>query len=172
MTLRDTLAKLKHEASQSFSRDAIVDEWQKAVRAFLSKIHEFLAEYRDTIQIDSRTMQIDEEDLRPPYTISNMALRADPAVILIQPIGRMIVGATGRVDLHRQGRGAESQRVIALRRDIPAQPHDSQWMLLIPPRDRSFEVMGTAELRQSTQRIELPFSKEHLETALDRLLQQ
>jgi hypothetical protein len=168
MALKDTLQKLQQQPS--FIRDDVVDEWQKAANDFLARVREFLGEYTDTIQFSPGTTQLDEESLRPPYTISNMALRAGPAVILIQPIGRMIVGATGRVDLYRQGRAAESQRVIALRKGVP--PEHGRWSLSIPPQDRSFELMSTAALREASQRAELQFSKENLESALERLLQQ
>ena len=172
MALRDTLQRLQHDRSsaQPLDKSAVIQEWQKAVASLMATIQTFLQEYSEngTIAFVHSVMQLTEEPLGA-YQIPQMALRAGPAVLMAQPIGRMVAGATGRVDLYRQGHGAESQRVMLLRDSAPEE--SAQWRLLIPPKDRSFEIMDPVALRQSLQRIERPLTKENLEVALDRLLQ-
>jgi hypothetical protein len=171
MALKDTLERRQKElaSAQSFDKAAIIAEWQQAVRALMSKIEEFLHEYKTegTLQFEHGDMELTEEALGN-YQIPQMTLRAGSAVLMIQPIGRLIIGATGRVDLYRQGRAAKDDRVMALR---SAPNDDSQWMLSIPPEDSSFRIMPTNQLGQSLKRTIVPLTKESLEAALDRLLQ-
>jgi hypothetical protein len=167
MTLKDTLRKLQE--GPQLDAQAVVEEWQKAVGDFLGQIREFLKEYRESgaILIQDGQVQL-REDLLGGYSAPNMALRAGPATIRVEPVGRVVVGATGRVDLYRMGRAAESQRVIALREGIS--PQGSRWNLLIPPIDRSFEIMSLPALLKSQERKQVPFDKENLESAVDKLL--
>jgi hypothetical protein len=171
MALRDTLEKLQKDVASArpLNKTAVIAEWQKAVSSLMSKIEEFLQEYRNegTLQFEHSDVQVTEEALGT-YQIPQMTLRAGSAVLMIQPIGRMIIGAAGRIDLYRQGRGAKNERVMALR----GAPNDgSNWTLSIPPDDNSFKIMDTSALVQSRQRTIVPLTKESLETALDRLLQ-
>ncbi len=171
MALKDTLEKRRKElaSGQSFDKSAVIEEWQKAVSALMTKVVEFLQEYKNegTLQFESSTILLTEEAL-DTYQIPQMSLRAGSAVLMIQPIGRMIIGATGRVDLYRQGRAAKDDRVMILR---DGSTNDSQWMLSIPPEDNSFKIVPTTQLAQLHKRTIVPLTKENLEIALDRLLQ-
>jgi hypothetical protein len=170
MALKDTLERRQKEVSgQGFSKEAVIEEWQKSVAALMSEIEEFLHEYKSegTLKIEQSDTELTEEALGT-YPTTQMTLRAGSAVLMIQPIGRMIIGATGRVDLYRQGHGAMNERVLALR---GTSSDDSQWMLSIPPEDQSFKIMRTAALAKSLERTVLPLTKANLESALDRLLQ-
>jgi hypothetical protein len=168
MTFRDTLERHRKEAlAGPLDEAAVIEEWQKAVGAFMSNIEEFLEEYKDAIVFENDDIEVTEEDLGT-YQVPQMTLRVGTAVLMIQPVGRLVIGGDGRVDLYRQGRSAQNDRVIALRH---AGNSDSQWALSIPPEDHSFTIMSTAALAQSLKRIFVPFTKESLESALDRLLQ-
>jgi hypothetical protein len=171
MALKDTLKRLLEDSgsAQPLDRAAVIAEWQKAVGALLAQIQEFLQEYKDdgTIQFTDGVTQLSEESLGT-YRIPNLVLRAGPAVLMVQPIGRLVVGATGRVDLYRQGRGTESERVVALRDASPSQP--SSWVLYMPPDVEPFVIQSLPALERSLRRTDLPLTKENLETALERLL--
>jgi hypothetical protein len=118
MALKDTLKRLLEDSgsAQPLDKAAVIDEWQKAVGALMAQIQEFLREYKDdgTIQFTDGVTQLSEESLGT-YRIANLMLRAGPAVLMVQPIGRLVVGAAGRVDLYRQGRGNESESIVLLR---------------------------------------------------------
>ena len=171
MALKDTLERRQRELTeaQSFDKAAVIGEWRKTVGAFISKIEEFLEEYRKegTLQFERGEGQVNEEMLGA-YQVPQMTLRAGSAVLMVQPFGRMIIGANGRVDLYRQGRGAKNERVMALHN---APNNDSEWILSIPPEDNSFKIMDASRLASSRQRVIVPFNKKNLESALDRLLQ-
>jgi hypothetical protein len=171
MALKDTLKRLLEDSgsAQPLDKAAVIDEWQKAVGALMAQIQEFLREYKDdgTIQFTDGVTQLSEESLGT-YRIPNLVLRAGPAVLMVQPIGRLVVGATGRVDLYRQGRGTESERVVALRDASPSQP--SPWVLYMPPDVEPFVIQSLPALERSLRRTDLPLTKENLETALERLL--
>jgi hypothetical protein len=174
MPLRDTLRRLgeKQNSDSPFDRERAIQEWREAVVRLYDQIREFLKDFLDegTITLRGITLvQLSEESLGQ-YPISMMSLVAGPAVIEIKPVGRMIVGATGRVDLYRQGRGSANERVMVLRTSNPSNKPDT-WELNIPPRDRSFEVMGLRNLQASQERETLSFDKPNLELAIDRLLQ-
>jgi hypothetical protein len=171
MALKDTLKRLLEDSgsAQPLDKAAVIDEWRKAVAALMAQIQEFLREYKDagTIQFTDGVTQLFEESLGT-YQIPNLVLRAGPAVLMIQPIGRMVVDATGRVDLYRQGRGAEDERVVALRDASPNRP--SSWVLSIPPDVEPFVIQSLPALERSLRRTYLPLTKENLEAALERLL--
>jgi hypothetical protein len=146
MALKDTLEKRRKELAlvQSFDKSAVIDEWQKAVSALMAEIEELLQEYKNegTLQFEPSNILLTEEAL-DTYQIPQMSLRAGSAVLMIQPIGRMIIGATGRVDLYRQGRAAKDDRVMILR---DGSSNGSRWMLSIPHEDNSFKIVPTAQL--------------------------
>lgn len=171
MALKDTLQQLNERAKQpSLDREAFIKEWRDAVVRLHDQIREFLTEYINNGSISVLSISfvnITEESLGN-YQASMMRLKAGPAIIEIKPVGRMIVGATGRVDLYRQGTST-SERVIALRVSYP--PEEEKWKLVIPPRDRSFEIMSMPDLAASLKRQHLPFNKPNLELAIDRILQ-
>jgi hypothetical protein len=173
MPLRDTLKRLGERASEtSLNRTEIIDEWSRAIVRFYDQIREYLKEYLDDGSISLRSItfvSVYEESLGQ-YPISMMTLAAGPAIIEVKPVGRMIVGATGRVDLYRQGRASPNERVMALRTSHPRDASD-EWKLNIPPKDRSFELMNMSDLVASQKPEIKPFDKTNLELAIDRLLQ-
>jgi hypothetical protein len=172
MALKDTLQQLNEKSKEpSLDRAAFLKEWRDAVVHLYDQIREYLQEYinEGSISVLSISYVTISEEALGDYQASMMRLKAGPAVIEIKPIGRMIVGATGRVDLYRQGKTSPSGRVIALRMSYP--PETTKWELIVPPKDRSFELMNMRELEASQKRQHLSFDKPNLELAIDRILQ-
>ena len=171
MALKDTLERRQRElaSTPTFDKAAVIAEWRNAVNELMDEMENFLGEYRDagTLVFERSEAQITEEALGT-YRVSQMTLRAGPAVVMFQPIGRMIIGATGRVDLYRQGHGNKNERVMALRGGPDS---DWRWTLSIPPKENSFQIMKVPALVQSLQRTSAALTKESIETALDQLLQ-
>ena len=172
MALKDTLQQLNEKSNQpSFDREAFVKEWRDAVVRLHDQIREFLDEYIDdgSISVLSISLVTLSEEALGNYQAPMMRLKAGPAIVEVKPVGRMIVGATGRVDLYRQGRTSTNKRVIVLRVSYP--PEEEKWELVIPPKDRPFELMGASDLAASLKSQHLPFDKPNLELAIDRILQ-
>jgi hypothetical protein len=170
MSLKDTLEKRQRESAQiqSLDKQAYIDEWKHAVDSLLRQIEEFLHEYKERgwLQFETGKLQVTEDAL-DTYEISQLTLRAPgSAVIMIEPVGRMIIGAVGRVDIYRQGHIAKDDRVMVLRRHPTL-----DWQLSLPPEIKSFTIMSTQALSQALKRQIVPFTKQNLEAALDRLLQ-
>jgi hypothetical protein len=172
MALKDTLQQLNDKARQpSLDRKAYVKDWQDAVLNFFDKIRDYLKEYAEdgSLRFSALTQVGLSEEALGNYTVSMMRITAGPAIIEVRPVGRMIVGASGRVDLYRQGRSSPSQRVLALRVSYP--PEEEKWELVIPPTDRSFELMSPAALAASLRPERRPLDKANLEVAIERILQ-
>lgn len=170
MALKDTidaLRKRQDEAARAEqNKPALIKEWQAAVHELLTWMHKELASYeRDgsmVVEILGRQLN---EDYLGSYSTEAMAIKIGPIIVNVEPIARMIVGGLGRVDMHRQGRAADSQRIMFLRAGRERQDEALPWNVRFP----NFASPGQRIIRGMQHRIE-PLTKETFETALELLL--
>lgn len=170
MPLRDTLNAL-HEKQQleeqiKLDKPRQIKEWQLAIEELLNKIQGDLAQYEATglLKFSPDTKVLSEENLGS-YEVKNMKIVAGPATILIEPVALEIIGAWGRVDMHRLGRAGDYQRVMFLRVRLN-QPPDLpfEWHIVMPSEE------GGMMSRVPQRRRTIPYSKDALEQAIDFLL--
>jgi hypothetical protein len=173
MALRDTLAEMAREAEAPLDLSALHDEWFDAIEKLFNRIRDYLDEYFQdkSLSIASEgRLVIEEEDLGE-YAVPVMSIKAGPMQIEVRPVGRLIVGATGRVDLYRQGRAALNERVMILRQGSPQKGVEDKWVLRLPNKDDpSFRIRNLNALSTTLARQQIPFDKPGLEEAIDRLL--
>lgn len=170
MPLRDTLNRLREkEQQEQLDRPALIAEWQGAVEDLLAQIRNDLSEYEQdsSISIRLRRIRLNEESLGS-YEISAMDIQAGRVLVLIQPVGRIVIGAEGRVDIHRQGRPSEEHRVMLLRIRPSGATSTPHWFINLPQSTVSKRSQFYTTMSQ-TRKIE-PFSKHELERAIDMLL--
>ena len=169
MPLRDTLNMLhesqRREQQTIQDRQNLIQEWKQAIESLYAQIRTYLAEYEkdSSLIISEEGIRLTEETLGS-YGVQTMKIAAGPATIIIQPIGRMIIGAQGRVDMHRHGRATEQYRVMFLRMPKSATDATPIWWIRLP-----VEAAGTFG-RLPPQERTVPFEKATLEQALDFLL--
>jgi hypothetical protein len=107
MALKETLAQLRQQekltAQEKQDKPQLIAEWQQAVVKLLEAIRGHLAEYEADgfMSFTQREINLSEERLGR-YRISAMDISAPPAIVVVAPVGRMIVGARGRVDMKKQ----------------------------------------------------------------------
>jgi hypothetical protein len=176
MSLKDTLATLQQQEQQKaqWERDKpnVIKEWQESVGHLLKEIRGYLSDYESdgSMIFSDREVELSEEMLGQ-YRVPAMSIVAGPAIIMVDPVGRMIIGAQGRVDMYRQGRGREQDRVVLLRvRTSPTDP-TPLWATSPPPEigTPSGKVRGRS-VPQQRQRPLVPLNKEILEQRLDFML--
>ena len=169
MPLKETLQMLREreQSDKRFLEDRpkIIREWKQAITSLFLEIRNYLAEHEKDglLSFSDETISLSEESLGT-YQVPVMKITAGPAAILVQPIGRIIVGALGRVDMYRQGRAGEQQRIMLLRmQDLPGETSLS-WKMRMPT-----VTNNPFEARLPQHRI-VSLSREILEEAVDFLL--
>jgi hypothetical protein len=173
MPLRDTLNRLREqqrEGQAAIDRPALIAEWKSAVDALLMEIRNYLAEYVEdgSLSINPRRVRLTEDSLGT-YEIGALDIEAGPALILVRPVGLIVAGAEGRVDMHRMGRAAEQHRIMLLRMRLSGPASRPAWFINFPP-----EARGRMAIRLplAQARIEVtPLTKGALEDAVEFLLQ-
>lgn len=166
MSLRDTLKAANEKAAEAARAEAdkprIISEWKADVGRFNQQVRAWLDAYSSdgTILIKSYAQDYTEEYLGR-YTAEAMELKAGPFIIFIRPVGRIIFGAIGRIDMYRQGRNDEGSVVRFLRR---RESDASAWMIRKPQilRQHSAIIARPSEPE--------PLTAENFEEALDELL--
>jgi hypothetical protein len=159
LPLKDTLKMLREreqrEKQALDNRPNTIQEWKDAVASLFAEIRRYLEEYEKdgSLSFSEETTRLTEESLGS-YGVPLMKITAGPAVILVEPVGRLVIGAFGRVDMHRQGQAGEQQRLMFLR--MPKSTTDATpiWHLRMPVESRS----------------SVPLTKEAIEQAIDFLL--
>ncbi len=161
MALKETLKMLqeREQAEKRFLEDRpkMIEEWKQAVASLFVEMRNFLAEYEQdgSLSFAEESIRLTEENLGS-YSVPVMRIAAGPALILVQPVGRLVIGAMGRVDMHREGRAGERQRVMLLRIQKSATDPMLTWHVRIPS-----DIAPTFGVQ---------LKKETLEQAIDFLL--
>ena len=108
MTLKDTLSKLAEQekrAKQAIEdREKLLDEWKQAVAAALTDVRSYLEEYEKdgSLALAEDTIRLTEDGLGA-YDVPVLKVSVGPAVILVQPLGRLIDTTSGRIDIIVRG---------------------------------------------------------------------
>ena len=169
MTLKDTLSKLAEQekrAKQAIEdRQKLLEEWQQAVAAALAEVRSYLAEYQNdgSLSLAEDTIRLTEDGLGA-YDVPVLKVSVGPAVILVQPLGRLIDTTSGRIDMHCQGRNAVRQRVTLFRMPTASNGSKLTWHIRMPQEAKT--LLGRLRPRERT----LPLSKDTLEQAIEILL--
>lgn len=165
MSLRDTLKAAADKAAADARFEAekphIIAQWQRDVQSFNAQVREWLSDYEQdgSITITAGTEEY-REDFLGVYQAEWLAIRAGQYVVHIKPVGRIIFGAVGRIDMYRQGKSAENAtRFIHIKNDDQA-----SWFIRRPQVTR----VGGAVMATPSE-IE-PLTKENFEAALDETL--
>ena len=173
MPLRDTLSRLqeqqKRESQAISDRPALIAEWKSAVDELFIKIREYLGEYirEGSLSVKDRHVRLTEESLGT-YEVDAMDIHAGPIIILVQPVGLMVIGAAGRVDMHRQGRPSEQHRVMLLRAPESKDNPSLAWFINYPS-EATPQMVFKYQFPVATRKV-TPLTKEALEEAVEFLL--
>lgn len=101
------------DAHSDVSWNAIRDEWLRRLDELYGQIREFLKEYIDAgeIQPDTSLISLNEENIGS-YTAPQLTLKIGRKQVRFQPIGTLLIGSRGRVDVI--GAGITEARLVLI----------------------------------------------------------
>lgn len=174
MGLNDTIAELlRRQAARQGLPPAEPDvgrDWSTDADAVMDAIRQTLAPYVEagTASVTSDLMDVSEE-LIGTYSIQRLAIDVAGSRILVEPIARYTFGGTGRIDMYRETRPSEDDRLLILRpSDLPTGAR-APW-LIETRRMLSFrDFMAAGGVERGARRY-VPFDPDGIEAALDHLL--
>jgi hypothetical protein len=157
----------QEDAHSAVNWDAIRDEWLRRLDELYGQIRGFLKEYIDAgeIQLETSPIALNEENIGS-YTAQQLTLKIGRKEVRFQPIGTLLIGSRGRVDVIGAGviearlvlvnnqftRASDMSRVpINFAEELPDLPKkqpsniDQAWKIVTRPPDRRF-----IELTQET----------------------
>lgn len=99
MSLRDKLRVLS-QGAEGTSSEELVLEWTAAVGSLFADIRDFLSEYQteNLLAIVEERITVPEENLGE-YSVARLTIRSGRSIVRLTPVGRIVAGALGRVDL-------------------------------------------------------------------------
>jgi hypothetical protein len=91
----------KKQQASAFDVGRQLEEWREHLRTLYRTIEDYMSAYIDSgaATIEYRPFEINEE-FSGTYKVDQMSLTIAPSVILFEPIGTMLIGSKGRVDVH------------------------------------------------------------------------
>ena len=127
MSLKSRLFSLS-QATEGMSKEELVLDWTDALDKLYRRFEEFLEPLVNDklISIARFAVNLTEESLGL-YTTSELKLSSGPKTVSLTPIARMVVDATGRVDVSQSG---SRKSVRLLRRGISS---ESRWEYALTP---------------------------------------
>jgi hypothetical protein len=101
------------DAHSDVNWNAIRDEWLYRLDDLYNQIREFLTEYidRGEIQLETSPILLTEENIGS-YTVQQLTLKIGRKQVKFQPIGTLLIGSRGRVDVI--GAGITEARLVLI----------------------------------------------------------
>ncbi len=84
----------------AFDSQRQLEEWRRYLVELYKKVSDFLNPYTqdESAQIEFRDIELNE-DFSGPYTVQQMFIHIGNSTITLRPIGTMLIGSKGRVDV-------------------------------------------------------------------------
>lgn len=105
MSRADFDAFVKRQAAEKtqpegFDPQQQLQEWQDYLKQLYGDVALYLGEYINTGQATIKFEDITlNEDFSGPYTVPQMNLRIGDSMVIFEPVGTMLIGSKGRVDV-------------------------------------------------------------------------
>lgn len=139
-TIEDLIENKRQEKEvKENDLDEILEEWQASVSSLLDNIENWVPDPDETddFDIDRSPISVHEEDLGE-YEIDELKISIVDDEILIEPKGRFIVGAYGRVDLKSPQNKFEPE-IFVLRSERNGENEEKNWYRVIDPISEDYE---------------------------------
>jgi hypothetical protein len=125
--------------------NAVRDEWLRRLDELYSQIREFLKKYIDAgeIQLETSSISLNEENIGS-YTAQQLTLKIGRKQVRFQPIGTLLIGSRGRVDVI--GAGITEARLVLINKkfkrasDMIRISINFEGKLPLPPKEESGSV--------------------------------
>ncbi len=119
MALKDKLKRIAEQGhAKDIDWDKIRDAWLKQVGKLYKEIEAWFREYLDEgyVKVSFREIRLSEDHLGT-YRIPAMELSFGGPVLVLEPVGRAILGASGRIDLYMSGHRADKIMLLLMSDD-------------------------------------------------------
>ena len=91
----------QRESEPFLDPDEVRGQWMQVLERFNEMVEDFLREYIDQKKIRiGRTAKEINDEIIGPYKVESLMLEIGVNRICIDPVGRFVVGAAGRVDMN------------------------------------------------------------------------
>ncbi len=89
-----------NRSSKEIDWDETLEDWIQSLKDLYSRMEEYLRKYTQSgeIQVTHKKIQVSEEYLGN-YEVEKLTFHIGNEKVVAKPIGRLMIGATGRVDL-------------------------------------------------------------------------
>ncbi|MCJ2055218.1 hypothetical protein MKL09_01480 [Methylobacterium sp. J-048] len=149
MALKETIQRLRDAGGDREEPAALVTRWQGAVSGLYDAIAAWLKPFVDDGGIIlERRLKPMHEAATGAYEIERLDIEVGTETVRLDPMGTVVIGARGRIDMSRLGSGDPLFQVLAGPAEQPG------WSIVQP----------------SARSRSTPLTKESFETALDALL--
>jgi hypothetical protein len=122
---------VKREVAASHDDSAIDwnrerEEWLQRLRDLHNQIEIYLSDYlkNGAISVSRSEVELNEEDVGS-YLAPKLTIKIGRQEISVTPVGTMLIGSKGRVDVH--GTGAKGRIVLVRAKDSKA-PKETEWV--------------------------------------------
>lgn len=167
MSLRDRVAFLS-QGTQGMSKTELLTDWHDAVRELYSLVREVVAPLikENYISVQESSVKIEEVPIGK-YSLPQLELLSGPKIVTFKPIGRMVAGATGRIDAKGSG---SAKWVRLLRTDVG---ENSKWNVLSSLKLNALMPLVFSDFSQEVPNPKgmqlIPIGQGDIEVLLDRL---
>ncbi len=123
------------------------DEWLEHLRRLYTKIESFLHKYVSSgqIRLEYRSIDLNEENIGT-YSAEQMILRIGRQEVDLVPIGTLLIGSKGRVDVI--GPAGKAEMLLVAVASKPASEVEWEWRIVTRPPERRFVEITQESLFQ------------------------
>lgn len=141
MSLSATVRRMRNRENDqraiAADRDAFIGRWKRDVAAIYELFEEALKPFVDSGDAElSREQTTVAEEPLGEYGIDMLVVEVVGRRVLLVPKARITIGGTGRLDLYREDRPSENNRVLLIR-GATAADHDPDLWLIQDRREES-----------------------------------
>lgn len=139
MSLKDKLKKLRESSDNTvIDWEKNKQEWTESVNKLFKIIqNDWFVELEDEglLEINIMPISISEEHIGA-YSINKMEISYATGSIVLEPVGRNIIGGDGRIDFYLKGEFSKGIMLILLRED-----GEDKWFLFTKQNRRERELL-------------------------------
>lgn len=168
-TINGLLERQRIQAAAPEVKSDLRATWMRDVDGVMDVVRATLAIYVKAGQasVTSELIEV-REDMLGAYSAQRLVIGIAGTNVIVEPVARFVFGATGRIDLYREHRSSEDDRLFILRPMGPADERSAPWLIetrATPPSEPS-----AAPFVMRGSRRYLPFNGASIESAVDHLL--
>lgn len=137
MALDATVQRLRNKDSDQRAvkqdRDAFVTQWREDVETVYAQFEKALKRFVDDGAAKiTKGQTVITEELLGEYEIETLAIDIVGRRVLLVPQARITISGMGRLDLYREDRPSEDNRILIVRGVAAADYRPNLWMIEVP----------------------------------------